>query len=260
MKEHIRKLLQEAKTKEALEMLVTLVPAASNLLTTFNEAKNRNMLGILGYEMFSQKQNEVTYAALELLKELKEENAASNTKQTSMFAIIYKEEENAAPNTVSNSSTLGNTSKENNTKMAKKLFISYSKSDKSYLEDFKVQLTSLSRQNLLETWDDTNLIPGQEWDSAIRNELKSADIIVLLVSSNLIATDYIWNIEMKEALERHERGAAVVIPVIVRTCLWEDAPFGKLNALPEKGKPIDKWENKDEAWAQVVKKIKTVLN
>ena len=74
-----------------------------------------------------------------------------------------------------------------------------------------------------------------------------------------IATDYIWNIEMKEALERHERREALVIPVIIRTCLWEDAPFGKLSALPEKGKPIDQWENKDEAWAQVVKKIKTVL-
>ena len=64
MKEKIRKLLQEAKTKEGLELLITLVPDAEGLLTTFNEAEKRNRLGILDYKEFSQKQNEVTFAGI----------------------------------------------------------------------------------------------------------------------------------------------------------------------------------------------------
>jgi len=140
-----------------------------------------------------------------------------------------------------------------------KLFISYSKSDKSYLSELKTQLASLKRQNLLETWDDTDLIPGEEWDAAIRKHFQASDIIILLVSADFMATDYIWDVEIKAAIERHERGEATVIPIIIRPCVWSDTPFARLTALPEKAKPVSTWENKDEAWTQVVQKIKTVL-
>ncbi len=51
------------------------------------------------------------------------------------------------------------------------------------------------------------------------------------------------------------KGEATVIPVIIHSSAWKKAPFGKLNALPEKGVPVDKWE----AWAQVAKRIKPML-
>ena len=141
----------------------------------------------------------------------------------------------------------------------KKLFISYSKSDKAHLEDFKKQLSPYRRQNLVEIWDDSKIGPGEEWDKVIKRELAAADIIVLLISADLINTDYIWDVEMKEAMERNDRGEATVIPVIIRSCAWEKAPFGKLNALPEKGVPVEKWNNRDEAWTQVVKRIESLL-
>ena len=144
------------------------------------------------------------------------------------------------------------------TEQPKKIFISYSKSDKTYLEALKKALAPLKRQELIKTWDDTDLGPGEEWDAAIRRELNAADIIILLVSNDLMSTDYVWDIEMKEAIERHERGQAVVIPVIIRPSLWEDAPFSKLNALPTKGKAISTWSNPDEAWKEVATKIKQI--
>ncbi|MBK8567695.1 MAG: toll/interleukin-1 receptor domain-containing protein, partial [Saprospiraceae bacterium] len=82
----------------------------------------------------------------------------------------------------------------------KKIFISYSKSDKIHLDEFKKQLSPLRRLSLMETWDDSHIQPGEEWDKAIKRELKSAHIIVLLISADLINTDYIWDVEMKEAL------------------------------------------------------------
>ncbi len=236
MKEQIRQLLESARTKEALELLVRAMPEAGTLLATFNEASKRNMLGILPYSEFSQKQNEVTYSALQLLDGMGEKGA----KPSATSGQVTAPQTPPPP-------------------IGKKMFISYSKSDKAYLEELKTQLAPLRRQQLLQIWDDTNLQPGEEWDAAIRRELKTADIIILLVSANLMATDYIWEFEMKEALERSQRGEAAVIPVIIRPCNWEDAPFAKLNALPEKGKPIDTWANKDEAWTQVVKRIRQVL-
>jgi internalin A len=143
--------------------------------------------------------------------------------------------------------------------MASKVFVSYSKSDKEYLLNLKKQLKIFERQKLIEVWDDSKIQAGEEWDVAIKRELNVADIIILLVSSDFLATDYIWNIEMKMAIERHQKGQTTVIPIIVRSCQWESAPFGILNALPEKGVPVDKWENVDDAWSQVVSKIRQLV-
>jgi GTPase SAR1 family protein len=141
----------------------------------------------------------------------------------------------------------------------KKVFISYSKSDKEYLTMLKKQLKIYERQNLIAIWDDSKILPGENWDNVIKRELNTADIIILLVSSDLIATDYVWDIEMKAAMDRHQNGTAVVVPIIVRPCVWTSAPFGILNALPEKGVPISSWQNSDEAWSQVVKRIGEIL-
>lgn len=141
----------------------------------------------------------------------------------------------------------------------KNLFISYSESDKNYLEAAKKHLKIFERQNKLSIWDDTQLVPGVKWDDAIKCKLAAADIILFLVSSDLIATDYVWNFEMQTALARAEAGEAAVVPVIVRACAWESAPFGKFNALPAKGKPVSSFENEDEAWREVVKKIEMLL-
>lgn len=53
-------------------------------------------------------------------------------------------------------------------------------------------------------------------------------------------------------MERHERGEARVIPVILRSVVWQGAPFGKLQALPPGAKPVKKWRDTDEAFSRVV--------
>ena len=132
------------------------------------------------------------------------------------------------------------------------LFISYSQADIDHLEAFKTHMVPLKG---IISWDDQSLLPGEEWDDSIKTELAKADIIVLLVSANFLATDYIVDIEVEKAMKRHERRDAVVIPVILRPCRWKRAPFAKLNVLPRKGKPISKWKDKDEAWDEVVASI-----
>ena len=129
-----------------------------------------------------------------------------------------------------------------------KVFISYSKYDKEYLERLKVFLSPLMREKNLIIWDDTSLIPGEDWDERIRYELFSADVIIFLVSPDLLATEYIWKTEMKEALNRHESGEARMIPILIRPCLWESSPFARYNIIPEKGKPLSTYQDKDEGW------------
>jgi hypothetical protein len=90
----------------------------------------------------------------------------------------------------------------------------------------------------------------------IGEELERADIILLLVSPDFLASDYCYDIEMTRAIERHQAGEARVVPVVLRPCDWHDAPFGKLNAAPKDGKPISTWPDLDEALLDVVKAIK----
>jgi len=144
---------------------------------------------------------------------------------------------------------------EDKNKTGKKIFFSYSKHDREYLDQLKKHLTPLKRSGQIKSWDDHHILPGEEWDEKIKMELAQADIIILMVSVESIATDYICDVEIKQAIARHEKGDAVVIPVILDFCIWKDMPFAKLNALPLKGRPIRDHENEAKAWVSVVEGI-----
>jgi internalin A len=132
-----------------------------------------------------------------------------------------------------------------------RVFISYAHKDERFRLALEPHLKLLQRQRLIATWHDRLIKPGTEWADVIDANLEHAKIILLLASADFIASDYCWEIEMKRALERHEAGEARVIPVIIRDCKWDTAPFAKLQALPAKGKAVDLWRKKDEAWRGV---------
>ncbi|MBN8563467.1 MAG: SAVED domain-containing protein [Leptolyngbya sp. UWPOB_LEPTO1] len=138
------------------------------------------------------------------------------------------------------------------------IFFSYSHLDESLRDELAKHLKLLERQGAIATWHDRKITAGQEWANAIDHHLETAQIILLLVSVNFLASDYCYDLEMKRALERHETGAAKVIPIILKPVDWEFAPFGKLQALPKDGKPITQWENQDEAFASIAKSLRGV--
>jgi hypothetical protein len=77
-------------------------------------------------------------------------------------------------------------------------------------------------------------------------------------SPDFIASDYCYDLEMKTALERHERDS-LVIPIIARPCMWSIAPFAKLKALPQDGKPISSWIDRDAAFLNVAEGIRSAV-
>ena len=141
----------------------------------------------------------------------------------------------------------------------KKIFFSYSKNDRPFLDELLRQLSGLRRQGKIQPWNDLDILPGEEWDAKIKHELQTADIIILFLSPDFLSTDYIWDVEITAAMARHEQGSAVVIPVAVRPCDWSGLPFSKLNALPSKAKPVTSYTNRDEAWLEVVQGVKRVV-
>lgn len=139
------------------------------------------------------------------------------------------------------------------------LFFSYSHVDENLRDQLEIHLSALQRQGLISTWHDRRITGGTEFDTAIDEYLDAADIILLLVSPDFIASDYCYEREMNRALQRHSSGKARVIPVILRPCDWHDLPFGKLLATPTDGRAITKWPNMDEAFLKVVNSIKGAM-
>jgi hypothetical protein len=121
-------------------------------------------------------------------------------------------------------------------------------------------LSLLERQGLLRGWHDRKIEPGSNWDEEIDDRLRRADVILLLVSADFMASDYIWGKELEVAMERHDAGDARVIPVILRPVDWATAPFARLQALPRDGKPVVSWPSRDEAFLDVARGIRLVLS
>src|SRR5450755_1303817 len=108
------------------------------------------------------------------------------------------------------------------------IFFSYSHRDEIFRKKLENQLSLLKHQGLISSWYDRKILAGQEWSDEIDKHINSADIILLLISPDFMASSYCYSVEVKQAIERHERGEAYVIPVILRPVYWQRAPFGKL--------------------------------
>lgn len=139
------------------------------------------------------------------------------------------------------------------------VFFSYSHIDEALRDQLEMHLSLLKRQGLVEAWHDRRILAGDELDPTIKENIESADVILLLVSANFIGSDYCYSKEMSRAIERHNSGEARVIPVILRPCDWHSAPFGKLLATPKDAKAITMWANTDEAFTDVVRQVRSAV-
>jgi hypothetical protein len=139
------------------------------------------------------------------------------------------------------------------------VFYSYAHEDESLRRQLEAHLSALRRQGEIAEWHDRQIVAGSDWARDIDAHLDSADIVLLLISADFIASDYCWGIEMRRALERHEAGEAVVIPVILRPVDWQIEPLSRLQAVPRDGRAVTQYRNRDEAWAEVVTAIRRAI-
>ncbi|WP_342360582.1 toll/interleukin-1 receptor domain-containing protein [Terrarubrum flagellatum] len=137
-----------------------------------------------------------------------------------------------------------------------KVFFSYSHADEALRDQLEKQLAMLKRQGVIETWHDRRIGAGEELDRAIDSQIETAEIILLLISPDFIASEYCYEREMVRAMARHEAGEAIVVPVILRACEWHGAPFGKLMATPPDGKPVTQWPDRDQAMLEIARAVR----
>jgi hypothetical protein len=144
--------------------------------------------------------------------------------------------------------------------MAYEVFISYSHQDQALRKELDTHLANLKRQDIIASWYDGDIKPGEELQPRIIEHLNKAQIILLLVSADFIASDFCYSIEMKQAIARHDANKARVIPILLRPTDWKGAPFAKLKMLPTDAIPVTKWPTHDEGFVDVIQGIRDAID
>lgn len=144
------------------------------------------------------------------------------------------------------------------TDLSVNLFISYSHRDEGLRLQLDKHLASLKRQGVINAWHDRQLEAGMDWAREIDDNLIKADLVLLLVSPDFIFSNYCFEIEMERAIQQHETGRSIVIPIILEPCDWGGLPFSTYQAFPKDAKPITTWTNTNEAFLDVIRGIRGV--
>lgn len=98
------------------------------------------------------------------------------------------------------------------------LFVSYSHADREFLDRLMVHLRPLEKEGLIDLWVDTRLRAGDRWKKEIEKALERANVAVLLVSADFLASDFITENELPPLLRNAEDQGTRIIPLIVKPC------------------------------------------
>lgn len=140
-----------------------------------------------------------------------------------------------------------------------RVFICYAHEDEALLKELETHLAGLRREGLIEAWHDRMIPPGGVRREAIDTALGRADVVLLLVSPDFLASDYCYEVELAEALRRQAAGTAWVIPIVARPVDWQGLPLAELQALPRDGRPVTSYPSRDEGWNAVVRGVRQAL-
>ena len=135
------------------------------------------------------------------------------------------------------------------------IFFSYSHKDEKWLHKLQGHLAILKRQGLINDWYDRDISAGANWEEEIKNHIDTAHIIIMLISSSFIESEYCYSKEMNYALDKNRDSSARIIPIIIRPVHCDTTPLSKFNALPTSGKAVTTWSNTDKALVSIVKEI-----
>jgi len=140
------------------------------------------------------------------------------------------------------------------------VFISYSHLDEEEINKFKKHISPLQTNDLIDIWYDRKIIPGQDLQDKITDNLKNSDIVCLFISANFLSSKACRE-EKEVALELNKIKGVAVIPIILSKCGWlDDDDLSSLLALPTDGKEIEEHDKQNSAWNCVYEGLKAVIN
>ena len=139
-----------------------------------------------------------------------------------------------------------------------RLFVCYSSEDQEWKRKLKSTLAVLEKRGYIQVWHDRMVGAGDEWNSEIQKKLEGADIVLCLVSRHFLASDYIQEHELPKALDLHKNGKAVLIPLVLTPCSWNETPLYDLQSATGDRRPVSKWQHQEEAYLRLERQLGNV--
>lgn len=139
-----------------------------------------------------------------------------------------------------------------------KIFISYCHDDERWRKRLVSHLAVLAMEGILDLWDDRKLGAGDDWYARIHEQMRSARIAVLLVSSAFLTSKFIREEEVPKLFDRHEQGGMTVYPLLVRPCPWQEVAWlARMQLRPLEGRPLASFKGAkvDEVLVEVAREI-----
>lgn len=133
------------------------------------------------------------------------------------------------------------------------IYIAFDQKDVLLKDALKKRFIPQERQGKVRVWDAHDIHAGQETDVVIDENLNTADIILLLVSPDSLASKYFYSRDVGRAIQRHKQKEVIVIPILLRPCSYEDTPLGQIRPLPSNGAFVASkaWHSEDEAFHDI---------
>jgi hypothetical protein len=142
--------------------------------------------------------------------------------------------------------------------MVPNIFISYSHRDEVWRDELVRHLRVLERGGILRIWDTSEIQAGANWSAEIRERLDHADLAVILVSPDALASDFIVERELPALIHRQRAGEIVVVPVLLRPSPWTVIEgFAELQFANSPSRPIAELSSveRDAVFAQIAERI-----
>jgi NACHT domain/TIR domain len=142
-----------------------------------------------------------------------------------------------------------------------KVFISYSHNDARHLDRLHVHLAHYERLGLIESWDDTKIVPGTIWREEIKRAIASAKVAILLVSADFLASQFIVEDELPPLLTAAQAGGAVILSIILSPCGFEASSLSQFQALNSPSNPLSRKNRheKEEIWLKAAQVISNTV-
>src|SRR5450432_3200588 len=118
------------------------------------------------------------------------------------------------------------------------VFCSFADQDTLLLEQLERHLKVLQREGQIIIWHKRQITAGSDWQNELDTYLNTATLILLLISPDFLASDYLYGVELQRAVQRHDSNEARVIPIVLRPCDWENGPLARLQKIPRNGKAV----------------------
>ena len=101
------------------------------------------------------------------------------------------------------------------------VLVSFHQHDSPWKERLMQHLGILARQGLVDLWDESRILAGDDSRTSIENAVTAAKVAVILLSADLLGSRVFSENDVPLLLQRRSKEGLRLFPVLLRACDWQ---------------------------------------